>query len=320
MIKKSVFVLCLLLSVPLFADSSDLPTVKLNGFLQTQLIYDQSDGEVDDFLIPRARIGAKGVVTNNISYNLAIGATEAPDSEPHLVNAYIDLHHISNVVVRIGQSLLPFGLEGSQTIPENPDIDRSTTVGKLNVFSLYRDRGVQLRGTQGNLDYGVAVVNGSGANSRDDSSTKDFLGQVRYEVVPGLKLGASAHSGSVTEVTDVLKRSRFGLDAEWKKSRSLVRGEYISLTRDASSDVETTASGWYVLGSSAIRPNWIGVLRYEHYRPDVNMSGNVLSIATLTAHYLLTDTSKVSVSLAIQDDESDPGLRNKITTQMMMLF
>jgi len=75
-----------------------------------------------------------------------------------------------------------------------------------------------------------------------------------------------------------------------------------------------------VLGSNRFLPKWECALRYEEHTPDVNASSNKLSIATFTLHYILTGKSKITTSLALQKDEADSGLKNKLTTQILVAF
>ena len=320
MIKQSILALFLFLTIPLSAQTQFQPTMTVGGYVQVQALYDESESAVDDFLIKRARIGAKGTVTDNVTYSFSMGATESPDSEPHLVNAYIDLNYLPNTIIRVGQALVPFGLEGSQSVPTNPDIDRATTTKLLNTFAMYRDRGIQLRGQYGNVFVGAAVVNGSGANSRDDSGTKDLLGQVRVTVLPQLKLGVSGHSGSVVDADVTLSRRRLGLDAEWSQPGTKLRAEYITLSADESVDSEITSTGWYVLGLKDIAPLWQAFVRVEQHTPDISGSDNQLSITTIGTHYRLTGKSRISASYALQDDEADSTLKNKLTTQIQIVF
>lgn len=315
---KSVSVLFLLLSVSLFAQSTS--SIDVGGYVQIQAQYGESDGGVDDFLVPRARISLNGVATENVSYGFSIGASESPDDEPRMVNAYVDFNYVPNTTIRVGQALLPFGLEGSETIPGNPDIDRSTMVKQTNTFSLFRDRGIQIRGAYNRLYYGVAVVNGSGANSRDDSSSKDVLGQVRYAVMPNVKVGLSGHTGSVTSDTVKLDRSRVGLDAEWQIESSRIRGEYIVLTKEASVGSDVTSSGWYLLGATRFLPKWESVFRVEHYVPNNADQDSRVSAASLTLHYVLTGMSRLSASLVLQDDTAGLGQANNVTTQILVKF
>jgi phosphate-selective porin len=302
------------------AEPTFKPTAKINGYFQVQANYDQSDTEVDDFHIRRARIGFIGSVTENVTYKINVGAVEQPDSQPHLVNAFVDLHHIPNTIVRVGQGLLPFGLEASESVPVNPDIDRAVTIKRLNPFFMFRDRGVQVRTQLNNMYYAVAVVNGSGANSRDDSGAKDIVAQLRATLMPGLKLGLSGHTGSVVESTKTLQRSRLGVDAEWKRNATTVRAEYITYTTETVSDGDVTATGWYLLGLQKLPRSWEGFVRVEQYKANVHESDTLLTIATLGAHYVLSGKSRLSASYAIQDDEADAGLKNKLTTQLQIAF
>jgi len=289
------------------------PTAKLIGFTQLRSVD-------NEFLIKRARLGVKGNVTEKISYNLAVGFVEPPDSQPHLVNAFIDIDHFSSMKIRAGQFFVPFGLEGPQSIFKNPAIERSSTIRNLNPFRLFRDVGIRVSNNSESFDYAAAIVNGTGANIKENNNSKDILGRVGFKPTPGLTIGGSAHYGKFLTGSTNLNRDRYGVDFEYLKNGWRYRGEYIT-RRDARVGTgDLNAHGWYLLAGYRLTKTLENIVRYEQYKPDTGTRNNLLTITTLGCNYIFKNHNRLSLNYEIRNDEADATVGNLLTMQLQVVL
>jgi len=278
------------------------------GFVQGQWVMDRSEGGVSPvFRVYRARFGFSGSLTPVFGYNLILGAVEPPDGNPHLVNGYGDLIFGNYLTIRFGQFLVPFGLEGPEAIIYNPAIERTWATRRLNPFNIFRDVGGGLLGRVGPLSYALAFVNGTGANIPDNDDSKDMMGRLGFSPINKFTLGVSGHRGSFA---DTLKRTRYGVDGEFRSPLRL-RGEFIHRQ-----DNDKTSWGWYLLAGYRWGEHWEPVIRYEQYDPNPTTAHDQLIVTLLGLNYYFIGQSRISINYELRDDQSNPELGNLLTIQL----
>jgi len=295
------------------------PQNKVTGFSQIQFLLEQSDSIHNELKVYRARFGIKGDLNKDIGYKLIIGGLEPPDKNSHIVDAFVDLNYIPYAKIKIGQFLVPFGLEGPEIITVNPAIERSITIRQLNYFNMFRDIGIQISNKFDKFNYALAVVNGLGANPSKNKDYKDVLSRVGITPIEGLELGASAHWGKyISETTkDYLDRYRLGIDFEYLKDLFRLRGEFIW-----NSNSEINKYGWYILGGYKLffLPELEVIARLEQYEPDIKIGNNNLDIVTLGLNYFFINNTRFSINYEFRNDNSGSKLGNLLTTQMQVAF
>ncbi|HIE27444.1 TPA: hypothetical protein EYP66_09175, partial [Candidatus Poribacteria bacterium] len=295
----------------------------IKGLLQGQFTNDQSEGVIEnEFFIHRARLGISGKIHQQITYNLILGAMEPPDRNPHLVNAFVDFNYYTPYLkIRFGQFLLPFGLEGPQPITLNPMIERATATKKLNPFRMFRDIGLQLSGEYKIIDYAVAVINGSGANSPDENNEKDVIGTIGFSPIEGLRIGTSYHFGRYKKNTKSnLNRRRYGLDVEFVRKGLRLRTEIIDRQDEQADGSEKIDAGWYILAGYKFRFNLEPLIRYEQYYPDAHDIDVNSDVATIGLNYYILENNRISVNYEFKDDIENPKVGNRLTAQLQVVF
>lgn len=305
-----------------FGQSTDtMQTFKFGGFLQQQFIADQTEGVAEQFLIKRARVGAVGTLTDRISVNLIGGFVEPPDSNPALVNAFIDFNIHPLFQVRTGQFLLPFGLEGPEPIFLNPAIERTMAIRRLNTFRMFRDIGIQLGGRGSVINYKVAVVNGKGANQTEEFDPKDVLGRIGISPFENFEIGGSFHFGKYQPIAvseDHEDRFRAGFDISYTAEPVFLRGEYVIREDDFGNGNSLNMNGVYILGGYKFSDQLQGIARYEFFTPNTDIDDNELTAITLGANYYFVENSRISVNYEIRDDKLNPDFGNLFTVQMQV--
>lgn len=304
-------------------EQSDPPNLRAAGFLQTQFVADQTGDASTYFSIYRARLGVTGTLTERISINLVGGGLEPPAQTPRLVNAFADIDLHPAFRVRAGQFLVPFGLEGPEPIPLKPTIERAVSTRRLNDFTMFRDIGVQVRGTGEGAGYALALINGSGANTVDSGGEMDVLGRVHVSPVEDLDIGLSGHYGSRSpqgRPSEELRVLRWGLDADYDRGPIHLRGEYIGRQDERLGDDDRVQRGGYLFGGYRISGAWEPVVRVDAYDPNSAASDDLFTGLTIGGNYYFDGQTRVSVNYEIRDDEAAPEVGNRFWVQMQLVL
>jgi len=302
-------------------EETDLPSYDFGGFLQQQFIADGTPDSPARFSIHRARLGVTGKITDRITVNLIGGYTEPPNNTPRLVNAFIDFDLHPLLKLRTGQFLVPFGLEGPQPIPLNPAIERATTTRRLNTVTMFRDIGLQVSGSHSNVNYAIALVNGSGANNFEQVEPKEVVGRVGVNLMENLQVGLSGHVGQYQPnpaTDDHESRYRAGADVSYEANPVFIRGEYILRQDDLPGGGSLDMNGGYLLGGYELTGDLEAFARYEYYKPNTNMDDNHFSAVTIGANYYFIGNTRLSANYEFRNDELNPDLGNLFTVQMQV--
>lgn len=323
---KTVFALMIALSVTGLgqisnAQTNQLPSLKFGGFLQQQFLLDETPESAARFSLHRARLGVTGSITDKIRVDLIGGYMEPPNGTPRLINAFIDFDIHPLFQVRSGQFLVPFGIESPEVIIFNPAIERTTTVSRLNPYTMFRDIGVQVGGRGSLVNYKVAVVNGKGANQTEQYDPKDVLGRIGITPVDYFELGVSGHFGQYQpnlNLENHESRKRMGVDISYTDDPVYFRAEYIVREDDLADGGSSEMSGWYLLGTYKFKQNIQAIARLESYDPETSIGDNNYTGVLIGANYYFVGNTRLSVNYEFRDDKMNPDLGNLLTVQMQV--
>lgn len=292
------------------------------GFLQQQFLADQTTDRSPRFRIHRARLGIAGPITERLSVNLIPGAVEPPDQAPRLVNAFVDANLHPLLKLRMGQFLVPFGLEGPEPIPHNPAIERSIASRRLNDFNMFRNVGVQVRGSRSAVHYAVALVNGAGANITETIDPKDGIGRVGLGL-GDLVIGLSGHYGQRIDSdapSETLQRLRWALDARYQPGPFRVRAEYLEGRDERTEADDRIQRGVYVLGAYRSTNDWEAIVRLGVHDPDTATEDDSYTGLTVGGSHYFDGWSRVSLNYEFREDTRAPDTGNLLTVQMQIAF
>lgn len=323
---KTIFALMIVLLVTSHgqisnAQTNQLPSLKLGGFLQQQFLLDETPESAARFSLHRARLGVTGSITDKILVNVIGGYVEPPNGTPRLINAFIDFDIHPLFQVRSGQFLVPFGIESPEVIIFNPAIERTTTVSRLNPYMMFRDIGIQVGGRGSLVNYKVAVVNGKGANQTEQYDPKDVLGRIGIIPVDYLELGISGHFGQYQpnlNSENHESRKRVGVDISYTGDPVYFRAEYIVREDDLSEGGSREMSGWYLLGTYKFTQNIQTIARFESYDPETSIGDNNYTGVLIGANYYFVGNTRLSVNYEFRDDKMNPDLGNLLSVQMQV--
>jgi hypothetical protein len=278
-------------------NKKSFPTLEPAGFIQQHFTVDNIKDSPAQFSIHRARLGARGSLSEKIKYNFIIGAVEPPDRSPALVNGFIDFQFHPFFNLRTGQFLVPFGLEGPEPIFLNPAIERSFPTRRLNPYRMFRDVGINIYGRYSIVNYSLSILNGKGANIPESIEPKDFLLRLNFLLTPNFMAGISGQTGRYeTGSLDIFSRQRAGAHFEFNdaKSKNMFRGEFIFLDRQVDTDLNEISMGGYLLYGYKFSEKLESIYRLEYYRP--NNHDNTYYGLTLGGNYFITDKTRLSLN------------------------
>lgn len=240
-----------LLAAGTAAAQTTYPNVKMTGKLQVEF-YDFNNGDnalyaglpaavrapEDAFLVRRARIEARGNITENVTFVLSPNYTTG-QAGVTLKDAYLDVAFMkpeSNnmLVFRAGQFKRFFGRYELTSSSNLPSIERGAYRGLVPVSSNdlavgngyeAHDIGAGLvyTGFSNRLAVSGAVMNGAlSPNNIDLNNAKSLYGRITFAVTPKLNIGGSVASHDFVQQPDTAlpadssaTNTGWGLDAQW---------------------------------------------------------------------------------------------------------
>lgn len=203
----------------------------------------------EGFGVRRMRVFLQGTGPLGLGYRLHFDPTQlasgpqgaSPFRGVPLVEAYIDYAFPRDVLVRVGQQRVLFGLNSTTGAPSLPTPEFAQFARSVQQrVSAFRDVGATVQGRLGAVEYSSGVFNGAGLNVlADNDSTRDFVGRVTYALVPGLQIGASGWTGHaprqytrpgetrpVAPFLDNADFRRYGADLRYARGPLLLTAEY----------------------------------------------------------------------------------------------
>jgi hypothetical protein len=241
-----------LLAAGTAAAQTTYPNVKVTGKLQVEF-YDFNNGDnaiyaalpaavrapESAFLVRRARIEARGNISENVTFVLSPNYTTG-QSGVTLKDAFIDVAFMkpeakNMLVLRAGQFKRFFGRYELTSSSNLPSIERGAYRGLVPVSSNdlavgngYEAHdigaGLMYTGFKSRLTVSGAVMNGSlSPNNIDLNNAKSLYARATFAITPRLSIGASygdhdfqtIDSTVVPRDTTQTRNAAFGLDAQW---------------------------------------------------------------------------------------------------------
>ena len=200
------------------------------------------DCKENSFYVRNAIVSADARITRRWSF---LG--EFNFAKGQFRDLYLDYMAVPWLHIRFGQMSKAFGME-SDLAPDMSDVinlySRSTgvIVGIVGdpIYDAYmgRDIGIKLWGDIPGIPagYQIALMNGSGENTKDDNNQKDLMGKVTWRILSGLNLTGSFYLGSGhghrgalirTPKEFTYSRRRAALGIQYKAPRFRVHSEVL---------------------------------------------------------------------------------------------
>ena len=199
----------------------------------------------------------------------------------------IDYKINDSTILRMGKFLVPMGRFNEYLSPEyaNKLPDRPKCLWNI-VPIVWAETGVQLRGEyempcERSFNYALYIVNGleqeantDGSvadggdirsmrqNNRDsNNSDKAVGGRIGYKPCEELEIGVSYYTGAYT-IDGKQNLSIMDVDAEYKKRKLTVRGEFVQAWQEASGP-NLKKDGFYAETAYRVNPKFEPVVRYD---------------------------------------------------------
>lgn len=212
--------LCLPVAAAAQTTSDEPPAIRFGAAIQYDYLAPLGDGaeEVDTFRFRRVRLTGTGAISDDIDWAVSVEAT----ATPVLRDAFLTLKYAPAATVRLGQLVMPFGLEhyvfSSSTMPFTERIASEVVAS--------RDLGIVVSNAEpffGWLSYAAAVANGTRQNTPDDNGAKDAVVRLTAAParVPGLQVSVNAMKGEQPDGV----RTRTGADVTFERKLFLVAAE-----------------------------------------------------------------------------------------------
>jgi len=276
--------------------------LKLSGYTQFQ--FSEKNTEKDSFFINRARLSLSGTLVKWFRFKIQADLAKSPVLRDALAEVVLN----DQLNLRLGQFLVPFGLENTTSAGELLTVNRSQTVDLLapgrDNAATGRDQGVALFGSYSIFEYNLGLLNGSGINRKDDNDRKDFCGRFLLRAAPGLKAGFSLYLGKKLAVgfPTNLVRNKYGLEASLTQGRFLLQAEYLRTTDD-----QQKKQGWYALLAYSVKPEKFQLIgRLDTVNLDLSLPGQKTVVYTAGANWFITPKSKLQVNYEYHNREVQP--------------
>jgi len=288
----------------------------LSGY--TQLIYTAQNPGIDSFTVNRARLIFSGDFLKNVRYKLQIDAVKSPI----LLDAQMEFVLSPAATFRIGQFKVPFSQENLTAGSDLDTINRSQPVLKLcpgrDISASGRDIGAIVYGKYSIIEYSAGLFNGAGINKADTNEEKDLAARVLVHPISFLTIGTSLYGGHYSEKVGApaVTRNRTGFETAIVYNDFSLKGEFILAKDDT-----TSKQGWYLQGGYFLLPKTLqGIVKYDSYDKNKDVSGDRSNLFTLGLNWFLTDKTKIIVNFELYKDESGKTTNRALLAQFQAGF
>lgn len=321
----SKFILFTFLSfATVFGQTTDkkqiLHNIKIGGLLQVYGENDHTSSVYSSFYLRRMELAVSGnIYSEKITFKAMIDPVsksadiDESGNKNHIVNVAQDLFitfSLSNYLnIKLGQFLYPLTSEGLKP-SEFLYFSERTLVG--SIAGDKRDIGIELSGSASFINYSVAVINGNGANTKDNNNNKDVVTRVVFKPVEGLQFGGSGYFGEATENDIDQDKERYCAEFEYKTNQWSLTSEYAKI-KDGPLESET----YYGMATYNVTKQIVLALRYEDWEDNFAEDFSIYSFGG--GYYLFDNSLKFMIDFnhkKIKDDDSE----NKIILGAQILF
>lgn len=275
--------------------------LNLSGYLQGGFEWNEASDPTTSFYLKRARLSLTGdFLKEKFDYRLQVDMA----GSPKICDLYIRYKPLNELNVQLGQFKLPFALENELCGPttfEFIEYSYITTYfsrnnGKYDGINgaTGRDIGAQLYGGfiehdgYNIINYNVGVYNGAGINTKDNNSSKDFVGRLTVKPIKELSVSASYMYSEVeytiksdkqheldkdgnlvhpeNRVIEYMKAPRWSVGVWYSSRHWVARSEFAQANFGGN-----LTNGFYILGGYHFEQPWSFVARYEFIDDKFNM-------------------------------------------------
>jgi phosphate-selective porin len=306
--------------------------LQISGLVQARYQGFEQTGVNNTFDLHRARLDAKGNITDKWSYEVY---TEFAASTK-LLDAYTSYQVADYLKFTAGQFKIPFSYESLTSDSQLEFIDRSQVIEALAGRSKDvignqngRDIGAQVSGSfvkvNGHylFDYTFGVFNGAGYNvTTDNNNHKDIAARFGVHPIKGLDFGGSLYSGedipvATTKVPDPVTqaRNRYGIDGRYVTGPLSITAEYAHGT-----DGSIHRDGWYAQAGYFVLPKLQLLARYDTYDPNKVIKTDRSTIYAGGINYVFNTWTKLSVDYLDKREETTQIKNNILEVQLQIAF
>lgn len=201
----------------------------------------------------------------DFNYKSAIGETNV-----YIKNLYAQAKLGHGVKIQIGNADMPW-------IPYVENLYRFRYVENVMIdrthFGNSADWGVHVVGSEGKLNWNVAIVNGGGYKHLQRSKTMDFGGRVDYQPINHLHIGLGAYTGKLDKNTQtnpaLHTASRYDAIVAYEGNGYNFGVDYFHAKNwyNVQTPATDSADGYMVFGSYSLTPTIAIFGRYDNVKP-----------------------------------------------------
>jgi phosphate-selective porin OprO/OprP len=306
--------------------------LQISGLVQARYQGFEQSGVNNSFDLHRARLDAKGNITDKWSYEVY---TEFA-ATTKLLDAYTSYQITDYLKFTAGQFKIPFSYESLISDSQLEFIDRSQVIEALAGRSKDvignqngRDIGAQVSGSFAKLndhylfDYTFGVFNGAGYNvTADNNNHKDIVARFGIHPIKGLDFGGSLYSGedipaATAKVPNPVTqaRNRYGIDGRYVTGPLSITAEYAHGT-----DAGIHRDGWYAQAGYFVLPKLQLLARYDTYDPNKVIKTDRSTIYAGGINYVFNKWTKLSVDYLDKREEAIQIKNNILEVQLQIAF
>ena len=253
--------------------------MSLSGYLQGGFEYNEANDPTTTFYLKRARLSLTGnFLEEKMDFRLQVDMA----GSPKICDLYYRYKPLNELNVQLGQFKLPFAMENELCGPTTFEF---IEYSYLTMFltrnakdydgiagATGRDIGAQLYGgfieREGYniINYNVGVYNGAGINTKDNNSSKDFVGRIIVKPIKDLSLSASyMYAETNYDGKPYMKSPRWSVGAWYNSRHWVARSEFAQANFG-----DNLTNTLYALAGYHFEKPWSVVGRYEFIRDEAN--------------------------------------------------
>jgi len=301
--------------------------LQISGLVQARYQGFEQTGVNDAFDLHRARLDAKGFITDKWSYEVYTEFT----ANVKLLDAYTSYQFGDYLKITAGQFKVPLSYESLVSDSQLEFIDRSQVVEALAGRSKDvignqngRDLGVQVSGSfvkVNNLylfDYTLGVFNGAGYDvTTDNNNYKDIAARLGIHPLKGLDFGASLYEGEDIPLNSIKSqaRNRYSIDGRFVKGPFSFTAEYLH-----GKDAAVNKDGWYAQAGYFVVPKFVQLeAKYDTYDPNKTNPTDRTYIYTGGVNFVFNQWTKLSVDYLFRHEEAAVQIKNNILEAQLQI-
>ena len=305
--------------------------LQISGLVQARYQGFQQSGVNNAFDLHRARLDAKGNITDQWSYEVY---TEFAGTTK-LLDAYTAYKIADFLKFQAGQFKVPLTYESLVSDSQLDFIDRSQVVEALAGRSKDvtgnqngRDIGIQVSGSFAKIDnrylfdYTFGVFNGAGYDvTTDNNNHKDIAARLGIHPLKGLDFGGSLYEGediplATTKVPNPVTqaRNRYGVDGHYITGPFSVTAEYLHGT-----DGSIKKDGWYAQAGYFVLPKLQLVAKYDTYDPNKIVTTDRSTIYYGGFNYVFNSWTKLAVDYLYKREQTTVQVKNNIIEAQLQI-